>query len=73
MIEKLSSETPQNQEVIEESMLQKNNPNCTAQALVNKEVRKQLPNTVSDNTLRKKKERDLKIFELFNAIGEDKI
>jgi hypothetical protein len=49
------------------------NPKRTAQALVNNEVRNQLPNTVSDNALRKKKERALKIFELFNAIGEDKI
>ncbi|CAI2189293.1 8606_t:CDS:1, partial [Funneliformis geosporum] len=116
MIEELSSEMPQDQEVIEDSMLRgdffvlfdviikmeerienvnrdilksyfnfgkalddcfnrykKDNPNCTAQALVNKKVRKQLSDTVSDNTLRKKKERALKIFELFNAIGEDKI
>ncbi|CAI2186856.1 4060_t:CDS:1 [Funneliformis geosporum] len=116
MIEELSSETPQDQEVIEDSMLQedffilfdaivkmeerienvnqvvlksyfnfrkalddcfnrykKDNPNHTAQALVNKKVHKQLPDTVSDNVLKKKKERALKIFELFNAIGEDKI
>lgn len=38
----------------------------TAQALVNKEVRKQLPDTVSDDALEKKKERALKIFELFS-------
>lgn len=49
----------------------KDNPKRTAQALVNKEVREQLPN-VSDDALRKKKERALKIFELFNEIGEDK-
>ena len=116
MIEELSSETPQDQEVIEGGMLQgnffilfdvivkmeertenanrdvlksyfnfgkalddcfnrykKDNPNRTAQALVNNEVRNQLPDTVSESALRKKKERALKIFELFNAIGEDKI
>src|SRR5215216_2427752 len=116
LIEELSSETPQDQEVIESGMLQgnffilfdvivkmeertenanrdilksyfnfgkalddcfnrykKDNPNRTAQALVNNEVRNQLPDTVSESALRKKKERALKIFELFNAIGEDKI
>ncbi|CAI2178892.1 3094_t:CDS:2 [Funneliformis geosporum] len=51
----------------------KDNPNRTAQVLVNNKVRKQLPDTVSDNALKKKKERTLKIFELFNAIGKDKI
>ncbi|GET02672.1 hypothetical protein GLOIN_2v515277 [Rhizophagus clarus] len=50
----------------------KDNPKCTAQALVNKKVWEQLPN-VSDDALRKKKKRALKIFELFNKIGEDKI
>ncbi|GES73759.1 hypothetical protein GLOIN_2v515277 [Rhizophagus clarus] len=50
----------------------KDNPKRTAQALVNKKVWEQLPN-VSDDALRKKKERALKIFELFNEIGEDKI
>ncbi|GBB99397.1 hypothetical protein RclHR1_03500022 [Rhizophagus clarus] len=49
------------------------NPKRTAQALINKEVRKQLFDTVSDDVLRKKKERALKIFELFSEIGEDKI
>ncbi|CAG8830441.1 38813_t:CDS:2, partial [Gigaspora margarita] len=34
----------------------KNNPKRTAQVLVNKEVRLQLPNSVSDDLLRKKKE-----------------
>ncbi|GES94877.1 hypothetical protein GLOIN_2v1788173 [Rhizophagus clarus] len=51
----------------------KDNPKRTAQALINKEVRKQLFDTVSDDVLRKKKERALKIFELFSEIGEDKI
>ncbi|CAG8634109.1 30058_t:CDS:1, partial [Gigaspora margarita] len=51
----------------------KNNPKCTAQALVNKEVRLQLPNSVSDDLLRKKKERAQKIYELFTEIGVDKI
>ena len=40
--------------------------------MVNNEVREQLPN-VGDDALRKKKERALKIFELFSEIGEDKI
>ncbi|CAG8661526.1 9857_t:CDS:10, partial [Gigaspora margarita] len=51
----------------------KNNPKRTAQALVNKEVRSQLPNSVSDDLLRKKKERAQKIYELFTEIGVDKI
>ncbi|CAG8475015.1 4126_t:CDS:2 [Ambispora gerdemannii] len=56
-----------------ERLPKKDNPKRTAQALVNNEVRKQLPDTVSDDALRKKKERALKIFGLFNEIGEDKI
>ena len=51
----------------------KNNLKRTAQALVNKEVRSQLPNSVSDDLLRKKKERAQKICELFIKIGVDKI
>jgi hypothetical protein len=51
----------------------KNNPKRTAQALVNKEVRKQLPDSVSDDLLRKKKEWALKIYNLFNEIGKHKI
>ncbi|CAG8585135.1 35511_t:CDS:2, partial [Racocetra persica] len=39
------------------------------QALVNKEVRSQLPNSVSDDLLRKKKERAQKIYELFTKLG----
>ncbi|CAG8843056.1 14436_t:CDS:1, partial [Gigaspora margarita] len=53
--------------------IKKNNPKRTAQALVNKEVRSQLPNSVSDDLLRKKKERAQKIYELFTEIGVDKI
>ncbi|CAG8678059.1 3305_t:CDS:2 [Gigaspora margarita] len=51
----------------------KNNPKRTAQALVNKEIKSQLPNSVSDDLLRKKKERAHKIYELFTEIGVDKI
>jgi len=51
----------------------KTNPKRTAQALVNEEVRKQLPDSVSDDLLRKKKERAQKIYDLFNEIGEDTI
>ncbi|KAF0514681.1 hypothetical protein F8M41_017531 [Gigaspora margarita] len=51
----------------------KNNPKRTALALVNKEVRSQLPNSVSDDLLQKKKERAQKIYELFTEIGVDKI
>ena len=51
----------------------KNNPKRTAQALVNKEVRKQLPDSISDDLLRKKKEWALKIYGLFSEIGEHKI
>jgi hypothetical protein len=48
----------------------KTNPKRTAQTLVNKEVRNQLPDSVSDDALRKRKE---KVFELFNEIDGDKI
>ena len=51
----------------------KNNPKRTAQALVNKEVRNQLPDSVSDDLLRKKKEWALKIYDLFSEIGEHMI
>ncbi|CAG8856818.1 42793_t:CDS:1, partial [Gigaspora margarita] len=51
----------------------KNNPKHTAQALVNKEVKSQLSNFVSDDLLRKKKERAQKIYKLFTEIGVDKI
>ncbi|CAG8850251.1 44270_t:CDS:2, partial [Gigaspora margarita] len=37
------------------------------------EEKLQLPNSVSDNLLRKKKERAQKIYELFTKIGVDKI
>ncbi|KAF0403875.1 hypothetical protein F8M41_009162 [Gigaspora margarita] len=50
-----------------------NNPKRTTQALVNKEVSKQLPSTVSDTLLRKRKERTQKIYGLFSKIGENKI
>ncbi|CAB5380251.1 unnamed protein product [Rhizophagus irregularis] len=51
----------------------KNNLKRTAQALVNKEVRNQLPDSVSDDLLQKKKEWALKIFDLFSEIGEHMI
>ncbi|PKY58768.1 hypothetical protein RhiirA4_480955 [Rhizophagus irregularis] len=51
----------------------KNNPKRTAQALVNKEVRNQLLDSVSDDLLRKKKEWALKIYDLFSEIGEHMI
>ncbi|PKY29352.1 hypothetical protein RhiirB3_483396 [Rhizophagus irregularis] len=47
----------------------KNNPKRTAQALVNKEVRNQLPDSVSDDLLQKKKEWALKIYDLFSEIA----
>ncbi|CAB5335218.1 hypothetical protein RhiirA5_444450 [Rhizophagus irregularis] len=50
-----------------------NNPNRTAQTLVNEEVRKQLPVSVSDDALKKQKERALKIYKLFSEIGEHMI
>src|SRR5581483_416689 len=40
------------------------NPKHTSQVLVNEELRKQLPVSVSDDTLRKRKEKALKIYEL---------
>ncbi|CAG8693800.1 15614_t:CDS:10, partial [Gigaspora margarita] len=51
----------------------KSNPKQTAQALVNNDIRSQLPNSVSDNLLRKKKEWALKIYDLFSEIGIEKI
>src|SRR5436190_22179600 len=51
----------------------KNNSKRTAQALVNKEVQNQLPDSVSDDLLRKKKEWALKIHDLFSEIGEHMI
>ncbi|CAG8796323.1 18238_t:CDS:2, partial [Gigaspora margarita] len=50
-----------------------NNPKHTAQALVNKEISKQLPTTISDTLLQKRKERAQKIYNLFSEIGENKI
>lgn len=50
-----------------------NNPKHTAQALVNKEISKQLPSTISNTLLRKRKERAQKIYNLFSEIGENKI
>jgi hypothetical protein len=47
----------------------KANPKRTSQALVNEEVREQLPVSVSDDSLRKRKEKALKIYELFSEIG----
>ncbi|KAF0552455.1 hypothetical protein F8M41_021773 [Gigaspora margarita] len=50
-----------------------NNPKHTAQALVNKEISEQLPTTISNTLLRKRKERAQKIYNLFSEIGENKI
>ncbi|CAG8756675.1 7978_t:CDS:1, partial [Cetraspora pellucida] len=44
-----------------------------AKILVNDEVRNQISKEVSDDALRKKTERARKIYNLFDAIGEDKI
>jgi hypothetical protein len=44
-----------------------------AQKKVNEEVRQQLPNNVTEDTLRKRKEKARKVYNLFNRIGEDKI
>jgi hypothetical protein len=52
---------------------QKNNPKRTAQAKVNDELRKQLPESITNNALKKRKERAQKIYELFHDIGVEKI
>ncbi|CAG8755413.1 3781_t:CDS:1, partial [Gigaspora rosea] len=41
-------------------------------ALVNKEVKQQLPSSISETLLRKRKERAQKV-DLFNEIGENRI
>ncbi|RGB33914.1 hypothetical protein C1646_761147 [Rhizophagus diaphanus] len=51
----------------------KSNPKRTSQILVNEEVREQLPVSVSDDSLRKRKEKALKIYELFSEIGDHMI
>ncbi|GES91194.1 hypothetical protein GLOIN_2v1523055 [Rhizophagus clarus] len=56
-----------------EKKVSENNPKRTAQALVNKVVRKQLPDSVSNDLLQKEKERALKIYDLFSEIGEHMI
>ena len=50
----------------------KNNLKRTAQALINREVRNQLPDSVNDDLLRKK-EWALKIYDLFSEISEHTI
>ncbi|CAG8785794.1 17919_t:CDS:2, partial [Gigaspora margarita] len=50
----------------------KSNPPYASLLLVNKEVRKQIPN-IMDTTLWKKVERSRKLYTLFINIGEDKI
>jgi len=42
-------------------------------ALVNDEIRKQLPDNITNNSLKKRKERAGKIYDLFVSIGEEKI
>ncbi|CAG8565877.1 12864_t:CDS:2 [Ambispora leptoticha] len=51
----------------------KDYPKRTSEGKVSDEIRKQLPNSVSESLLRKTKERALKIYDLFNELGEDKI
>jgi hypothetical protein len=48
-------------------------PKRTSQGLINDEVRKQIPESVSEDLLRKTKERAQKIFDLFNELGIDRI
>ena len=55
------------------NFFRKTNPKRTSQGLVNNEVRKQIPESVSQSLLRKTKERAQKIYDLFNEIGVDKI
>ncbi|RIA94127.1 hypothetical protein C1645_735020 [Glomus cerebriforme] len=45
----------------------------TAQGLVNDEVRKQIPESISESLLRKTKERVQKIYDLFSELGPDRI
>jgi hypothetical protein len=49
------------------------NPKSTAQALVNEEIRNELPKPINEALLRKRKEQALKIYTFFIDIGEDKI
>lgn len=51
----------------------KSNHKRTSQGLVNDEVRKQIPKTISESLLRKTKERAQKIYEMFSELGVDKI
>jgi hypothetical protein len=51
----------------------RSNPKRTSQGLVNNEVRKQIPESVNENLLRKTKERAQKIYEMFSELGVDKI
>ncbi|CAG8712930.1 12141_t:CDS:1, partial [Acaulospora colombiana] len=48
-------------------------PRRTSKGKVSDEIRKQLSNSVSESLLRKTKERALKIYDLFNELGEDNI
>lgn len=42
-------------------------------ALVNDEIRKQLPSDITNDALKKRKERARKIYDLFSSIGKEKI
>ncbi|GBC10812.1 hypothetical protein RclHR1_09920010 [Rhizophagus clarus] len=55
------------------NFFQKTNPKRTSQGLVNNEVRKQIPVSVSESLLRKTKERAQKIYDMFSELGIDKI
>ncbi|CAG8499076.1 16870_t:CDS:2 [Cetraspora pellucida] len=46
---------------------------CACLALVNDEIRKQLPNNITNDTLKKRKKRSGKIYDLFVSIGKEKI
>ncbi len=55
------------------NFFRKTNPKRTSQGLVNNEVRKQIPESVSESLLRKTKERAQKIYDMFSELGIDKI
>ncbi|CAG8490648.1 127_t:CDS:1, partial [Scutellospora calospora] len=42
-------------------------------ALINDEIQKQLPVNITNNALKKRKERSGKIYDLFVSIGKEKI
>nr|CAG8459618.1 56_t:CDS:2 [Entrophospora candida] len=50
-----------------------NHGECVCLALVNDELRKQLPSDITNDALKKRKERARKIYDLFSSIGKEKI